>query len=140
MRGFDDTFMVPHSRHTTIRREEVEACGELKILASSPKVGIYALSSEGGRQIFITGHSEYNAGTLQKECLRDKNAGLPSHANLLYQNRLNYFVYQATPYDLDTIEPVFAGHNTKTARQIHLDERLLRAAFPAAIPLSGGSK
>ena len=99
MRGFDDTFMVPHSRHTTIRREEVEACGELKILASSPKVGIYALSSEGGRQIFITGHSEYNAGTLQKECLRDKNAGLPSHANLLYQNRLNYFVYQATPYD-----------------------------------------
>ena len=63
-----------------------------------------------------------------------------SHANLLYQNRLNYFVYQATPYDLDTIEPVFAGHNTKTARQIHLDERLLRAAFPAAIPLSGGSK
>ena len=140
MRGFDDTFMVPHSRHTTIRREEVEACGELKILASSPKVGIYALSSEGGRQIFITGHSEYKAGTLQKECLRDKNAGLPSHANLLYQNRLNYFVYQATPYDPDTIEPVFAGHNTKTARQIHLDERLLRAAFPAAIPLSGGSK
>ena len=139
MRGFDDTFMVPHSRHTTIRREEVEACGELKILASSPKAGIYALSSEGGRQIFITGHSEYNAGTLQKECLRDKNAGLPSHANLLYQNRLNYFVYQATPYDLDTIEPVFAGHNTKTARQIHLDERLLRAAFPAAILLNDGS-
>lgn len=72
MRGFDDTFMVPHSRHTTIRREEVEACGKLKILASSPKVGIYALLSEGRRQIFITGHSEYNAGTLQKECLRDK--------------------------------------------------------------------
>ena len=72
MRGFDDTFMVPHSRHTTIRREEAEACGELKILASSPKAGIYALSSGGGRQIFITGHSEYNAGTLQKECLRDK--------------------------------------------------------------------
>ena len=138
MRGFDDTFMVPHSRHTTIRRQEVEACGKLKILASSPKVGICALLSEGRRQIFITGHSEYNAGTLQKECLRDKNAGLPSHvpknyfpddddtqpprvtwrshANLLYQNRLNYFVYQATPYDLDTIEPVFAGHNTKTAR------------------------
>ena len=131
MRGFDDTFMVPHSRHTTIRREEVEACGELKILASSPQAGIYALSTEGGRQIFITGHSEYDAGTLQKEYLRDKTAGLPihvpenyfpddddtqpprvtwrSHANLLYQNWLNYFVYQATPYDLDTIEPVFAG-------------------------------
>ena len=125
MRGFDDTFMVPHSRHTTIRREEVEACGELKILASSPKVGIYALSSEGGRQIFITGHSEYNAGTLQKECLRDKNAGLPievpknyfpddddtkepivrwrSHANLIYSNWLNYFVYQITPYNIDEI-------------------------------------
>ena len=125
MRGFDDTFMVPHSRHTTIRREEVEACGELKILASSPKVGIYALSSEGGRQIFITGHSEYNAGTLQKECLRDKNAGLPievpknyfpddddtkepivrwrSHANMIYSNWLNYFVYQITPYNIDEI-------------------------------------
>ena len=131
MRGFDDTFMVPHSRHTTIRREEVESCGKLKILASSPQAGIYALSTEGGRQIFITGHSEYDAGTLQKEYLRDKNAGLPihvpenyfpddddtqpprvtwrSHANLLYQNWLNYFVYQATPYDLDTIEPVFAS-------------------------------
>lgn len=127
MRGFDDTFMVPHSRHTTIRREEVESCGKLKILASSPQAGIYALSTEGGRQIFITGHSEYDAGTLQKEYLRDKTAGLPihvpenyfpddddtqpprvtwrSHANLLYQNWLNYFVYQATPYDLDTIEP-----------------------------------
>lgn len=131
MRGFDDTFMVPHSRHTTIRREEVESCGKLKILASSPQAGIYALSTEGGRQIFITGHSEYDAGTLQKEYLRDKTAGLPihvpenyfpddddtqpprvtwrSHANLLYQNWLNYFVYQATPYDLDTIEPVFAS-------------------------------
>ena len=118
MRGFDDTFMVPHSRHTTIRREEVESCGKLKILASSPQAGIYA-------------PSEYDAGTLQKEYLRDKNAGLPihvpenyfpddddtqpprvtwrSHANLLYQNWLNYFVYQATPYDLDTIEPVFAS-------------------------------
>ena len=94
-------------------------------------MGIYALSTEGGRQIFITGHSEYDAGTLQKEYLRDKTAGLPihvpenyfpddddtqpprvtwrSHANLLYQNWLNYFVYQATPYDLDTIEPVFAS-------------------------------
>ena len=131
MRGFDDTFMVPHSRHTTIHRDEVERCGKLKILASSPQAGIYAMATEGGRQIFITGHSEYDAGTLQKEYLRDKNAGLPihvpanyfpndddtqppcvswrSHANLLYLNWLNYFVYQGTPYDLDTIEPVFAG-------------------------------
>ena len=126
MRGFDDTFMVPHSRHTTIRREEVESCGKLKILASSPQAGIYALSTEGGRQIFITGHSEYDAGTLQKEYLRDKNAGLPIHvpenyfpddddqktppftwrsnAHLLVANWLNYYVYQQTPYDLNHLE------------------------------------
>ena len=125
MRGFDDVFMVPHSRHTTIRREEVEACKDLKLLASSPQAGVYAMATEGGRQIFITGHSEYDVGTLQKEYLRDKNAGLPihvpanyfpndddtqppratwrSHANLLYQNWLNYFVYQETPYDLHSI-------------------------------------
>lgn len=94
MRGFDDTFMVPHSRHTTIRREEVESCGKLKILASSPQAGIYALSTEGGRQIFITGHSEYDAGTLQKEYLRDKTAGLPIHVPE------NYF-----PDDDDTQPP-----------------------------------
>ena len=125
MRGFDDVFMVPHSRHTTIRREEVEACKELKLLASSPQAGVYAMATEGGRQIFITGHSEYDTNTLQKEYLRDKAAGLPihvpenyfpndddtqppqatwrSHANLLYQNWLNYFVYQETPYDLHSI-------------------------------------
>ena len=125
MRGFDEVFMVPHSRHTTIRRADVEACSKLKILASSEKAGIYALATEGGRQIFITGHSEYDASTLQAEYLRDKNAGLPihvpenyfpndddtqpplvswrSHANLLYLNWLNYFVYQATPYDIQSI-------------------------------------
>ena len=124
-RGFDDVFMVPHSRHTTIRREEVEACKDLKLLASSPQAGVYAMATEGGRQIFITGHSEYDVGTLQKEYLRDKNAGLPihvpanyfpndddtqppratwrSHANLLYQNWLNYFVYQETPYNINEI-------------------------------------
>ncbi len=129
MRGFDEVFMAPHSRHTTIRREDVEACGKLKILASSDKAGIYAMATEGGRQIFITGHSEYDAGTLQAEYLRDKNAGLPihvpenyfpndddtlpprvtwrAHANLLYLNWLNYFVYQATPYDIRSIKPVF---------------------------------
>ena len=126
MRGFDETFMVPHSRHTTIRREDVEACPELKILASSEKAGIYAMATEGGKQVFITGHSEYDATTLEREYLRDKNAGLPihvpenyyphdddtlapvvtwrSHANLIYQNWLNYFVYQTTPYDLDEIQ------------------------------------
>lgn len=128
MRGFDDVFMVPHSRHTGIRREDVERCAELKILASSEEAGIYAMATEEGRQVFITGHSEYDAETLQNEYLRDKNAGKPidipvnyypndddtkppmmmwrSHANLLYQNWLNYYVYQATPYDIQTIMPV----------------------------------
>ena len=125
VRGFDDIFMVPHSRHTTIHREDVEKCPALKILAASKEAGIYAISTEGGRQIFITGHSEYDVDTLDAEYQRDKKAGLPisipanyypddddsqlplvswrSHANLLYQNWLNYFVYQATPYDIMTI-------------------------------------
>ena len=125
MRGFDDTFMVPHSRHTGTCREDIEACPALKILASSEKAGVYAMSTEGGRQVFITGHSEYDADTLKREYLRDKNAGLPihvpenyfpddddsqpprvswrGHANLIYQNWLNYFVYQTTPYDLSQL-------------------------------------
>ena len=125
LRGFDDVFMVPHSRHTTIHREAVEKCGALKILASSEEAGIYALITENGRQVFIMGHSEYDPRTLEKEYLRDKNAGLPievpknyypndddtrepivswrSHANLLYANWLNYMVYQTTPYDLGKI-------------------------------------
>ncbi len=124
-RGFDDIFMVPHSRHTTISREDVEEHTRLKILASSEEAGLYALMSHKGRQIFIMGHSEYDADTLQKEYERDKKAGLPirlpknyfpddddtqtplstwrSHANLLYTNWLNYFVYQSTPYDIRTI-------------------------------------
>ena len=125
-RGFDDVFMAPHSRHTTIRREDVEAEPALKLLASSEKAGVYAMATEGGRQVYITGHSEYDADTLKKEYLRDKNAGLPisvpenyfpndddtlpprvtwrSHANLLFSNWLNYFVYQATPYDITQIK------------------------------------
>ena len=124
-RGFDDKFMAPHSRHTTILREEVEANKDLKILASSKEAGIYVISTDKGRQIFVTGHSEYDADTLQKEYLRDKNMGLSidvpknyfendddtkppvvswrSHANLLYSNWLNYFVYQTTPYDIEEI-------------------------------------
>ena len=74
MRGFDDVFMVPHSRHTSVRREDIERCGKLKILASSEQAGVYAMATEGGRQIFITGHSEYDARTLESEYLRDKNA------------------------------------------------------------------
>lgn len=122
LRGFDDTFMVPHSRHTTVDRKDIEACPDLTILASSPEAGVYAISAGGGKQIFITGHSEYDARTLEREYLRDKKAGLPirvpenyypdnddtkeplvtwrSHANLLYANWLNYCVYQTTPYDL----------------------------------------
>ena len=124
-RGFDDEFMVPHSRHTTISREDVEDNPRLKILASSEEAGLYAIMSPKGRQIFIMGHSEYDAETLNKEYVSDKNAGLPikvpknyfpndddtqaprstwrSHANLLYTNWLNYFVYQSTPYDIRTI-------------------------------------
>ena len=124
-RGFDDVFYVPHSRHTTIEREDIERVSDLKILASSDEAGVYAVSSKNGRQIFITGHSEYDPRTLEKEYLRDKNAGLPisvpknyypndddtqpplvswrSHANLLYSNWLNYFVYQTTPYDINKV-------------------------------------
>ena len=125
-RGFDDEFMVPHSRHTTIDREELEQVEGLKILASSEEAGVFALSTKNGRQIFITGHPEYDAETLNKEYVRDVNAGKPieipknyfpdndparapratwrSSANLLYSNWLNYFVYQTTPYDLTKID------------------------------------
>ncbi|MBP5289297.1 MAG: homoserine O-succinyltransferase [Clostridia bacterium] len=124
-RGFDDEFYAPHSRHTTIRREDVKKVKALKILAESDQAGVYAISTDGGRQIFITGHSEYDTDTLDKEYRRDKEAGLPiqipvnyypedddtkaprcawrSGANLLYSNWLNYFVYQSTPYDVTSI-------------------------------------
>lgn len=125
MRGFDDIFWVPHSRHTTIFRKDIEAVPELKILASSEEAGVYAVASNQGRQIFITGHSEYDPLTLKSEYERDKNLGLPiqppanyfpgnddskdpivlwrGHANLLFSNWLNYFVYQTTPYDIMSI-------------------------------------
>ena len=125
LRGFDDEFYVPHSRHTTILREDVEAVPELKIVASSEQAGVYAVMSKGGRQVFVTGHSEYDPDTLEKEYLRDKNLGLPirvpenyypgdddtkaplvlwrGHANLLFSNWLNYLVYQTTPYDIMSI-------------------------------------
>ena len=125
LRGFDDIFWAPHSRHTTILREDVENIPGLKILASSKEAGVYAVMSKGGRQIFVTGHSEYDPETLNNEYVRDKNLGLEiavpknyfpndddtqppivrwrSHANLLFSNWLNYFVYQTTPYDIMTI-------------------------------------
>ena len=126
LRGFDETFMVPHSRHTTVLRSDIEAHPELQIMASSPEAGVYAVATTDGRQIFLTGHSEYDPRTLEKEYLRDKNAGLPiavpknyypndddslppmvtwrAHANLLFSNWLNYYVYQTTPYDLDALD------------------------------------
>ena len=125
LRGFDDVFYVPHSRHTTVLREDIEKVWDLRIIASSPEAGVYAVQTKGGRQIFVTGHSEYDPDTLRKEYLRDKNLGLPihppvnyfpddddtrepivrwrGHANLLFSNWLNYFVYQTTPYDLMNI-------------------------------------
>ena len=129
LRGYDDEFYAPHSRHTTIDREDIEKVWDLRILASSEEAGVYAIQTKLGRQIFITGHSEYDADTLKTEYLRDKNLGLPisvpknyfpedddtkdpivrwrSHGNLLFSNWLNYFVYQTTPYDIMAI-----GENT----------------------------
>ena len=125
LRGFDDTFYVPHSRHTTVRREDIEAVPGLKILASSEEAGVYAVQNKNGHHIFITGHSEYDSRTLETEYLRDKKLGKPisvpenyypndddtkepivrwrGHANLLFSNWLNYFVYQTTPYDIETV-------------------------------------
>ena len=126
LRGFDDVFMVPHSRHTAINREDVEKVDALKILASSDEAGVSIITTDKGRQIFVTGHLEYDADTLKKEYDRDIAKGdkidVPknyfpddnpekaplvtwrSNANLLFSNWLNYFVYQATPYDLDEIK------------------------------------
>ena len=125
-RGFDDRFQVPHSRHTTVDRADIEAVPGLKILAASPEAGVYAVKTDGGRQIFLMGHAEYDRDTLKKEYLRDVAAGadiqLPKHyfpnddpaqtpvvtwrscANLLYSNWLNYNVYQTAPYDIRDIQ------------------------------------
>jgi homoserine O-succinyltransferase len=125
-RGFDDVFYVPHSRYTTVDREDIEKVPLLKILASSEKAGVYAVITPGGKQVFLTGHSEYDAVTLEKEYKRDKALGINpkvpenyypadddtkppmlswrGHATLLFTNWLNYFVYQTTPYDIDKIK------------------------------------
>ncbi len=122
LRGFDDAFYLPHSRFTTVRREDVEKVSELKVLASSPVAGVSIAMTKNGRQIFVTGHAEYDQYTLDSEYRRDLAAGKDikcpvnyypdddmnkppfvtwrAHANLLYTNWLNYFVYQSTPYDL----------------------------------------
>ena len=125
-RGFDETFYVPHSRYTTVLREDIEATPLLKILASSEEAGVYAVITPGGKQVFLTGHSEYDADTLEKEYKRDKALGINpkipknyypgdddtkapmltwrAHATLLFTNWLNYFVYQTTPYDIAKIK------------------------------------
>ena len=125
LRGFDDTFYAPHSRHTTVLREDIEKCPELRILASSREAGVYAVMTKHGKQIFVMGHGEYDPDTLDREYRRDKALGLPisvpahyypddddtreplvtwrGHANLLFSNWLNYFVYQTTPYSISHI-------------------------------------
>ncbi len=125
-RGYDDVFNVPHSRHTTTKREDLERVEELRILASSEEAGVFCAMTDRGRQIYVMGHSEYDADTLKNEYLRDKTAGLPieppahyfpeddpsrapivrwrSCANLFYSNWLNYYVYQTTPYDVKDIQ------------------------------------
>ena len=125
LRGFDDVFYVPHSRHTTIDRAAVEAVPELRVLASSEQAGVHIVSSKEGRQFFVMGHAEYDPLTLDAEYRRDVAAGAPiappenyypdndpqkppivnwrAHGSLLYTNWLNYFVYQTTPYDLKSL-------------------------------------
>jgi homoserine O-succinyltransferase len=124
-RGFDDVFLAPHSRHTEIRREDLETKPDLEILAESDEAGVAVVQGHGGRQIFMTGHLEYDRDTLDKEYRRDADRGLTprlpahyypeddpgrtppvlwrAHAHLFYSNWLNYYVYQSTPYLLRDI-------------------------------------
>jgi homoserine O-succinyltransferase len=128
LRGFDDIFMAPHSRHTGIKKEDVEETPELEILAYSDEAGIYIVQGMEGRQIFVMGHAEYDSTTLKWEYDRDIEKGLNikvpqnyfpnddpqneplvtwrGHANLLYSNWLNYYVYQKTPYDLTQLNKI----------------------------------
>lgn len=126
LRGFDDVFFAPHSRHTSVRLGDVEANPALSVLATSEEAGLYLAASKDGRRVFVTGHGEYDGDTLGKEYKRDADAGLPTappanyypdddsskpplvtwraHGNLLYGNWLNYFVYQETPYVVERIK------------------------------------
>ena len=123
VRGFDDMFLAPHSRHTEVPAEDIHNCPELTVLAESEEAGVFLAMAENGRKIFVMGHPEYDRVTLDGEYKRDLSKGLPidmpknyypdddssrrpllqwrSHANNLYTNWLNYYVYQTTPYDLD---------------------------------------
>ncbi len=126
LRGFDNEFYAPHSRHTEVRAEDIKKVKELEILSHSDEAGVYIVFTKKGRQIFVMGHSEYDANTLRDEYIRDVERGLNpevpkhyfpednpkkkpvvkwrSHASLLFSNWLNYFVYQITPYDIKTIK------------------------------------
>ncbi len=128
VRGFDDVFYIPHSRYTEVREEDILQVPELEILAQSEKAGVYLVASKNGRFIFATGHAEYDPDTLKNEYERDIKAGLPihlpenyfpdddpkkepivswrGHANLLFANWLNYYVYQETPYDLREMDKI----------------------------------
>ncbi len=125
LRGFDDKFFAPHSRHTEVREEDINKVPELEILSKSDEAGVYIITDKSERRFFVTGHSEYDNITLANEYFRDKERGLDTklpknyfenddptqmplntwraHANLLYSNWLNYFVYQTTPYDISEI-------------------------------------
>jgi len=125
-RGFDDIFYVPHSRHTEVRREDILKVKELDLISESDESGVYMVMARGGREIFVTGHSEYSPLTLDTEYRRDLDKGLPiempvnyyrdndpakgpvvrwrAHANLFFQNWLNYYVYQETPFDINEIK------------------------------------
>ena len=125
MRGFDEVFLAPHSRNTYVKAEDIEKCGKLDILADSDMAGVYIVSSRDLRSFFVTGHSEYDSDTLLNEYTRDIGKGIDvplpynyfpnddpakrppnrwrSHANLLFSNWLNYFVYQQTPFDISKI-------------------------------------
>ena len=125
-RGFDDVFYVPHSRHTEVRREDILKVKELELISESDESGVYMVMARGGREIFVTGHSEYSPLTLDTEYRRDLDKGLPidmpvnyyrendpakgplvrwrAHANLFFQNWLNYYVYQETPFDINEIK------------------------------------
>lgn len=120
IRGFDDIFLAPHSRHTTVDAKAIHACKDLTVLAESDEAGVFIAMAEEGRKVFVFGHPEYDRCTLEKEYLRDKGKGLDiqipkdyfenddsnnrpllmwrAHANTLYTNWINYYVYQLTPY------------------------------------------